>query len=62
MYAWIWRHLPGRWPARTAISAGIVLVAGLVLWYGFFPWLEDRVRFDQGVIQPGPSGSPSPGG
>ncbi|WP_395105185.1 hypothetical protein [Actinomadura sp. SCN-SB] len=63
MYAWIWRRLPGRWPAKTALAAGLILVAGLVLWYAFFPWLEERIRFDHGVVQNGTPSSPahSPG-
>jgi hypothetical protein len=60
MYAWIWRHLPGRWPARTAVSAGLVLVICLLLWYAVFPWLEEKVRFDHGVVQNGTSSTPTP--
>jgi hypothetical protein len=61
MYAWIWRRLPGQWQAKAGIAAGLVLVACLILWYAVFPWLEQKVRFDHGVVQHGPSGSPVPG-
>jgi hypothetical protein len=64
MYAWIWRHLPGDWRVKSATAAGLALVVVLILWYAVFPWLEERLRFDHGVVQngtPGHSGSPSPG-
>ena len=60
MYAWIWRHLPGQWPTKAALASGLVLVVCLVLWYAAFPWLEERVRFDHGVVQDGSSSTPSP--
>ena len=60
MYAWIWRHLPGRWPTKTAIAAGLVLVAVLVLWFAVFPWLEPRLQFDRGVVEHGGPASPGP--
>ncbi|MFG1998135.1 hypothetical protein ACGFNU_03180 [Spirillospora sp. NPDC048911] len=50
MYAWIWRHLPGQWQAKTALAAALVLAAAAVFWYVVFPWLEPKVQFDRGVI------------
>ena len=52
MYYWIWRHLPAKSPAAKAMIA-LVLIAALlfVLWYVVFPWLEPRIKFDQGTIK-----------
>jgi hypothetical protein len=58
MYAWIWRQLPGQWQHKTATAAGLVLVVCLILWYAVFPWLEERIRFDHGVVQNGTPGRP----
>ncbi|MEW2356059.1 hypothetical protein [Spirillospora sp. NPDC029432] len=58
MYAWIWRRLPGGWKLKTAVAAALVLVVVLVLWYGVFPWLEPKMRFDHGVVD---SPAPAPG-
>lgn len=55
MYAWIWRHLPGAWPAKAALAAALALATGLVLWYVVFPWLEPKFQFDHGVVQGTPS-------
>jgi hypothetical protein len=51
MYLWIWRHLPAKNPAMKALIA-LVLIAlvAAVLWYGLFPWLEPRIRFDHGTV------------
>lgn len=62
MYAWIWHHLPGAWPARAATVLGIVLAVAAVLWYVAFPRVESKIQFDHGVVQtPAPSGSATPG-
>ncbi|MFA1540289.1 hypothetical protein [Actinomadura monticuli] len=59
MYAWIWRRLPGAWPAKTAAAAGIVIAVAAVLWYALFPQLEAKIQFDHGVVQtPAPSATP----
>ena len=45
MYAWIWRHLPGPWPVRAALS---LLLAGAVVALLFtvvFPWAEHGLPF-----------------
>jgi hypothetical protein len=56
MYLWIWRHLPDDLRVRLLIVAVAVLVAGLLLWYVVFPWLEPRMQFDHGVMD----GTPTP--
>ena len=45
MYGWIWRHLPGPWPVRTALA--LVLVVGVValLFTSVFPWAERSLPF-----------------
>jgi hypothetical protein len=58
VYAWIWRHLPGTWPAKTGIAVALVAVLAAVLWWGVFPWLEPKVQIDHGVVD----GTPTPTG
>lgn len=58
MYAWIWRRLPGTWPAKTAFALVLVIAVAVVFWYVVFPWLEPKVQFDHGVVDGTPS-SPS---
>lgn len=60
MYAWIWRRLPGRWPAKTAIALGLFVLIAAALWYVVFPWVEPMVRFDHGVVEGGASGADEP--
>ncbi|XVQ11161.1 hypothetical protein ACQP1W_00875 [Spirillospora sp. CA-255316] len=60
MYAWIWRHLPGRWQTKTAVALGLVLAACLVLWFAVFPWVEPKIQFDRGVVEHGTPASPGP--
>jgi len=45
MYAWIWRHLPGPWPVRVALS--LLLAGGVValLFTVVFPWAEHALPF-----------------
>jgi hypothetical protein len=45
MYPWIWRHLPGPFPAR--LLQALVLVAGVVLllFTAVFPWAEHSLPF-----------------
>ena len=60
MYAWLWRHLPGAGPQRAAIALAAVVVAGAVLWYFVFPWVEPKLQFDHGTVGGGTSAPPSP--
>ncbi|WP_131738798.1 hypothetical protein [Actinomadura roseirufa] len=61
MYAWIWRRLPGTWQVKTAVAAVLLIVAGLLLWYVVFPWLDPRLQFDHGVVDGTPSTPARPG-
>ncbi|MFB9963810.1 LPXTG cell wall anchor domain-containing protein [Sinosporangium siamense] len=52
MYAWIWRRLPGDTRMKVLGAAGLVIVAGAVLWFVVFPWLEPRVPLDRVTVGP----------
>lgn len=60
MYAWIWRHLPGTTRTRLLISAGVVLVVCVVLWYVAFPWIEPKIQFDHGTVEGGSTAPATP--
>ncbi|MFC7342518.1 hypothetical protein [Saccharopolyspora griseoalba] len=47
MYAWLWRHLPGPFPAK--LLQAVVLVAAVValLLFVVFPWAEPLLPFDE---------------
>ncbi|MEV5573440.1 hypothetical protein AB0L06_25645 [Spirillospora sp. NPDC052269] len=62
MYALIWRLLPGGWPMKTAVAAGLVLVAAAILWYAVFPWVEPQIQFDHGVMNGTPATTPPTSG
>ncbi|MFC5187810.1 hypothetical protein [Actinomadura harenae] len=59
MYALIWRLLPGGWPLKTAVAAGLALVVAVILWYAVFPWVEPQIQFDHGVMNGSPATAPS---
>lgn len=51
MYAWIWRHLPGPWPVRLAIS---LIVAAAIVWALFiwvFPWVEETFNINDITVE-----------
>ena len=50
MYAWIWRHLPGRWPLRTVVSVALVTGVVLLLFTVVFPWAESSLPFLQVTV------------
>nr|WP_169806440.1 hypothetical protein [Herbidospora sakaeratensis] len=50
MYAFIWRRLPGNRAAKLVGTLLLLGLAGLVLWYGVFPWLEPRVALDEVTV------------
>lgn len=60
MYSWIWGHLPGRWPARLALSA--VLLAGVLalLWFAAFPAAERWLPFNDVTVTVPAASSPAP--
>jgi len=45
MYAWMWRQLPGPWPARLLATLVLFAVVVVVLFAWVFPWLEPRLPF-----------------
>ena len=50
MYAWLWRKLPGPWPAKLVWTvAGLAaIIAVLFLWV--FPWLEPQLPFNDVTV------------
>ena len=45
MYAWIWRHLPGRWPVRAVVALVILVLMVALLFTVVFPWAEHTLPF-----------------
>jgi hypothetical protein len=60
MYAWLWRHLPGDMLQRAGIALAAVIVAGVLLWYFVFPWVEPKLQFDHGTVDGGTSAPAKP--
>ena len=46
MYAWLWRWLPGRTPARAGMMALIILAVAAALWFYAFPWASLHLPID----------------
>jgi hypothetical protein len=59
MYAWMWRRLPGPWPAKLlgmlALLVGVLALLFLVV----FPKVGPSLPFNHVTVD-GPSPSPSP--
>ncbi len=50
MYAWLWRRLPGPWPAKLAAAlVGLAAVVAL-LFTVVFPWAEPRLPFSNVTV------------
>jgi hypothetical protein len=45
MYAWLWRHLPGRWPVKALTCVVLFAAVVLLLFTVVFPWAEPRLPF-----------------
>jgi hypothetical protein len=45
MYPWIWRHLPGPWPVKTALAVVVVVGVVAALFFWVFPWAEQALPF-----------------
>ena len=50
MYAWIWRKLPGPFPAKLTIAVVLVLGVIALLMFVVFPWLEPRLWFNEVAV------------
>ena len=50
MYGWIWAHLPGKWPAKLALS--LLLLGGVLalLWFVAFPFAEARLPLNDVTV------------
>lgn len=46
MYAWLWRHLPGRTGSKVALSVVLVLAVVALLFFVVFPWAEPYLPFN----------------
>lgn len=53
MYVWMWRHLPGPWFLRLALSVALAFVALYLLFNHVFPWLDPKLPFNQVEIEGG---------
>jgi hypothetical protein len=49
-YGWLWRRLPGAWPARVAILTVALAVVVVLLFVVVFPWVEPRLPFNQVTV------------
>jgi hypothetical protein len=50
MYAWVWRHLPGPWPARLTVALLLVAVVVTALFLWGFSWLEETFGINQVTV------------
>ncbi|TWF94571.1 hypothetical protein [Saccharopolyspora dendranthemae] len=46
MYAWIWQHLPGPFPAKALLALALVAAVVALLLFVVFPWLEPLLPFN----------------
>ncbi len=51
MYGWIWRHLPGPWPARVIISFALAAAVVVLLFTQVFPWAEHALPFLEVTVE-----------
>lgn len=61
MYAWIWRHLPGRTPVRALVATVLVAAVVAVLFLAVFPWAEPLLPFTNVTVDSTSTSSPGPG-
>ena len=59
MYAWVWRHLPGRWPLKTLEALVAVSLISVVLVVLVFPWIEPKLPFSDNTVTGGGGASSS---
>ncbi|HVV30626.1 MAG TPA: hypothetical protein VHC41_07080 [Mycobacteriales bacterium] len=47
MYAWLWRHLPGRWPVRLLVALVLLAVVVFLLLFVIFPAIDPHLPFNK---------------
>jgi len=52
VYTWIWRHLPGRTPAKAVAALVLVLAVCALLLFVVFPWAEPLLPFTDVTVTP----------
>ncbi|WGW11760.1 hypothetical protein LWF01_16955 [Saxibacter everestensis] len=50
MYAWLWNHLPGRWPVRVLLCAVLFVAATLALMEWVFPEIAPYMPFNDATL------------
>ena len=61
MYHWMWRKLPGPWPAKLIWSAAGLAASVALLFTVVFPWVEPRLPFNDVTVDETTSGPADPG-
>ena len=49
-YGWLWRRLPGAWPAKAAVLGVVAAIAVVLLFVVVFPWVEPKLPFNQVTV------------
>ena len=52
MYTWIWRHRPGRTPAKALQALVLVLAVSALLLFVVFPEVEPLLPFTEVTVTP----------
>jgi hypothetical protein len=61
MYAWLWRRLPGPWPAKLFGLLALLLGVLALLFLVIFPRVSPALPFNQVTVdQPSQSPTPAP--
>jgi hypothetical protein len=61
MYAWLWRRLPGPWPAKLIGMLALLLGVLALLFLVVFPRVSPSLPFNQVTVdQPSQSATPGP--
>lgn len=50
MYTWLWRHLPGPWPARALVCMALLVGVVALLFLVVFPWAEQVLPFTEVTV------------
>jgi hypothetical protein len=59
MYAWVWRRLPGRWPAKLIATLALLVGVLALLFYVVFPWAQPRLPWNHVEVSQSAAGSPT---